>query len=201
MKTTLLAILLLFTPSLSRAEEITATPKVAHAYGVIDDQSAAAFLKEMQETAAIDGERVIMIDSPGGSVTAGIDMIDAVEQEKATGVHVTCIVRHVAASMAFNLLTHCDTRIADQGAMLLFHKIEIGGRIPGIRMTAQNLRKIADELDDLDLRFSIPNAAALGFTPSQYNFYADHETIWDASVLKRLGYLDAIGNYNESDSN
>lgn len=198
MRTTLLSILLVLVPATGLCQDEFKTAKIAHVYGVIDDESAVHFLDEIAATVGIPGDRVILIDSPGGSVSSGNAMIEALENEKATGVHVTCIVTHIAESMAFNLLTHCDTRIADIGALLLFHKIEIGGRIPGVRMTARNLRKIAEELDQIDDMFRIPNAKALGMSLEDYDFYADHETVWNASLLLRIGYLNAVGHYSQA---
>lgn len=198
MKTIIFTLLLLFTPTQGfSSTALLQTPKVAHVVGEIDDDSRAVFLQEMKTTESLKGQRVILIDSPGGSVSSGNAMIEAIEREKAAGTKVTCIVTHIAASMAFNLLTHCTTRIADKDALLLFHKIEIGGRIPGVRMTARNLRKIAAELDEIDDLFRVPNAKALGMSLQEYDFYADLETVWGPNILLRIGYLNAVGNFSE----
>lgn len=184
--------LLLFVPMQTSASDVLATAKVAHVTGVIDEDSKTAFLKEMADTADLAGGRLVVIDSPGGSVAAGQEMIDAIDAEKDAGIKITCVVKEVAASMAFNLLTHCDVRIADAKAILLFHKIEIGGSIPGVRMTARNLRRIAEQLDGYDEPYRQANAKALGMTIEEYDWYADHETFWEPSVLARLGYLTGI---------
>lgn len=200
---TLTALLCLVTSAVCCAASIKTehyqidTQKVAHVIGFIDDMSATVFLAEMQATESLEGDRLIFIDSPGGSVSSGNYMIAAIDREKASGVKVTCVVGKLAASMAFNLLTHCDVRIADTRSVLLFHKVEIGGRPPGVRMTAENLRKIAELLDEMDEPFRVANASALGMSLEEYDFYANHETYWNSKVLFRLGYLNDISRIYE----
>ncbi len=196
---TLAAILLFLNiPSYAHAVALykVTTLKVAHVVGEIDNESAQAFLNEIDATAALPGEQLILVDSPGGSVSAGQAMIDAVEAQKAQGTKVACVVTGMAASMAFNLLTHCDTRIADTGAKLLFHKVALG-QMPDIRLSAPNLRHVAELLDKFDAPYSKANMLALGMDESEYNFYADQENWWSAVMMKRLGYLNALGNYAE----
>lgn len=169
--------------------------KIAHVDGVIDDFARQFFFNELEATKDLPGDRVIYINSPGGYVDIGMDMINAMEAEKDHGVKQVCIVTHLAASMAFNFLSHCDVRIADTGAVLLFHKIAIGSIPAGMRLTAKNLKEIAAYIEKADGPLAEYNAAALKMSSAEYDFYADRDTFWMPETLVKLGYLNSIGNY------
>lgn len=68
----------------------------------------------------------IVLNSPGGSVFAGLQFINAMEIAKARGVILRCHVVGMAASMAFQILAHCDERYALRYSLLLWHPVRIG---------------------------------------------------------------------------
>lgn len=70
-------------------------------------------------------ELQLVINSPGGNVTPGMVFIDALELLKIRGTKITCFVPLLAASMAFQILAHCDTRYALPGALLLWHPVRV----------------------------------------------------------------------------
>lgn len=168
------------------------TDKVSHVKGEITDQSAAMFLLEEVTTAKIPGDRIILIDSFGGSVLAGQRMVDEIEKERAVGVRQVCVVTGEADSMAFNLLTHCDVRLASSDAHLLFHKVALSEMPDARRLTAQFFRKLAKEMDQIDEQFCVDNAKAMHLTRLLYDKLADGEADWSAQELLDRGYLHGI---------
>jgi ATP-dependent protease ClpP protease subunit len=83
---------------------------------------------------------VIVIDSPGGSVGAGFEIIKAIEKHQG---EVICKVEGpgIAASMAAALLQSCDKRIMSKRSLLLLHEPSSGaGGKPGeIKEQAETL--------------------------------------------------------------
>lgn len=166
------------------------TDKVAHIEGDVNAKSLERFAKEMLATATMPGPRVILINSPGGSVAVGKAMLKFIYGEQAMGTKVICVVTRDAHSMAFNILSRCDVRLSDDHAIMLVHKI----RVMKIDqpLTAKRMRELADEFDRDDEEFSIPNAKAMGLSPEEYSFRADAETQWTAKTLRKRGYLQGF---------
>ncbi len=169
-----------------------ANPKVAYVQGEINALTAFQFEVQMRSTEGFEGDRLIVIDSPGGDVQAGNLMIGLIDKEELEGTKVVCVVLHDASSMAFNLLTHCTVRLALQGSLMVVHKIAMTEPPALERMTAKNLRRLADDMDRQDAPFRQDNAKAMGLTLPDYDRYADNETEWTAAELYRRGYLQAI---------
>lgn len=73
-----------------------------------------------------DGKDVIVhINSPGGSVSAGLRIIKAIEGHKG---NVTCRVDFFAASMAFTILQSCPVREMTDRSILMTHEGSGGAR-------------------------------------------------------------------------
>lgn len=169
------------------------TTKVAHLVGEVHNGLAASFLQEILITSGIPGDRVILIDSPGGLVTAGDTMIEAIEIEKSRGIRQICVVESIAYSMAFNFLSHCDVRLALPKAKLMAHKIALGG-IDCItqRCTAIRLQELVDDMRRDDLPYRKYNADAMHLTLKEYDIYADNDHIWSVDALRKLKYLHGV---------
>lgn len=171
--------------------------KIAHIVGEIDTQTQFRFEMEMESTRDIPGDRLILIDSPGGYVEAGQRMLEVLDVERARGVKAVCVVMGEASSMAFDILTHCDVRLAAPNSHMTVHKIAISQWDTNARGTAANLRREADELDQIDEPYRKANAKAMHLTLREYDRYADQETSWTASILLQRGYLQGILHGNE----
>lgn len=65
----------------------------------------------------------IVIDSPGGSVTQGLIFMDVMHEVKRRGAKIRCWVPHLAASMAFQILTQCDERYGMPNSFYLWHRV------------------------------------------------------------------------------
>lgn len=178
--------------SLSGKYDIT-TERVVHLTGSIETGAFKAFEKEMVETIRT-GDRVVLIDSGGGLVDEGNQMIKLLDTERKEGTRIVCVVVKAAHSMAFNLLTKCDVRLATRKAFMLVHKIErayVHQRIDG-RLTAKRLQAIAKNLEQQDEVFRQANYKAMGLTLEDYDMFADNETVWTADNLLKRHYLNDI---------
>lgn len=63
----------------------------------------------------------IVINSPGGSVFPGLQLVEAMRIAQARGVTIKCVTTLMAASMAFTVFANCNERYAFTYSMLLFH--------------------------------------------------------------------------------
>lgn len=174
------------------------TAKVASIYGSISGDVADNFALQYLLTADFPGDRVIVIDSPGGLAAEGSAMIKTMEAEQSRGVHQICVVLRQASSMAFNFLTRCDLRLALPKAKLLMHKIAAGAvECAAYRCTSRHLREQAIRLEKLDEPFRRANARALGMSLKDYDLFCDNEHTWSAETLLKRGYLHGIASVNE----
>lgn len=128
--------------------------------GVISGALVRPMIKTLDKLAE-DKEKPIdmVISSPGGSVVAGTIIIDRMEQLKLEGINFRCVVRDVAASMAFQILLHCNERYATPGAFLLWHPVRIfaeGVITADMAHVLAKQLKLADDVVLHDLRRFVP---------------------------------------------
>lgn len=135
-------------------------------------------------------DRILIIQSPGGRVDIGKNIIKELENEKRNHHKLVCIVNSFAHSMAFNIYSHCDYRIATKDAKMIAHMIALGGAPD--RLTAKNMRKYADYLDHMDEEFNAYNAKAMHLPLMVYRAAADAEKAWNTNELTFIGYVDEV---------
>lgn len=73
------------------------------------------------------GEREVqlIINSPGGELITGNLFLALMREAQGQGLKVTCYIPTLAASMAFQILIHCDERHALSNAFLLWHRVRV----------------------------------------------------------------------------
>lgn len=167
------------------------TTKVAMLNGSVNQENTVRFLYQMELTKDKPGDRLVIIDSSGGMSVLGEQMIRAIEEERKAGTRVVCAVFNNAHSMAFNLLTHCDIRLATRGSTMIVHKLALLKIVDesGQRPTARALRVWADQLDEWDEPYRRANAKAMRLKLSDYDKFADADTAWTVPTLIKRGYL------------
>lgn len=72
-------------------------------------------------------ELTIVLDSPGGELYTGFKFMKYLDVVHSQGSTIRCIVRDMAASLAFQILTKCDQRYALPNSLLLWHRVRTGG--------------------------------------------------------------------------
>jgi len=138
---------LISTPGLSRS--ITVDPDAATTVeisGPIDFQLVAPLVDKIVSQASAGTEITLIINSPGGEVNAGLFLINAMKLSQARGAKLRCITTGLAASMALQVFSQCDSRFALPNSFMLYHPVRVnlgGGPFsPGIILTPQ----LAEEL-------------------------------------------------------
>lgn len=115
--------------------------------GQVDDGMAAIFVSALHilEARDPDADITVMINSPGGSVIAGLAMYDAMRDVKCK---VKTVVSGMAASMGSILLCAGDERYATKNARVMIHQPSGGGR--GTATDTRTNQDLIEEMwDDL----------------------------------------------------
>lgn len=123
----------------------------------------------------------LVINSPGGIVDAGRLVIQAMDMARQRGSKVVCTVGILAASMAFQLLSHCDERYALKNSLLLFHPSRVFVR--GEALTASQMKIIASELNKIDVKANKDNIEMMSANRKWYALHNANETLWNAEDL------------------
>jgi hypothetical protein len=141
-------------------------------------------------------------------------MVNVMEDAKAKGITIRCFVPTIAASMAFQLLLHCNERYTADRAFLLWHgvRVTLGGGFmsPGEEMTAAKAASLARDLEanDYIIRKELSAALTPDLTEDQILFHFRNETLHVGSTLAEMaphfitsypalpGTLEAIGAAN-----
>lgn len=173
------------------SSEKVVSDRVVRIQGEITPETLEKFTKDLNETKDFAGDRVVLIDSIGGSVDSGAEMLKLLEKERKAGHRIVCVVERVAYSMAFNILSQCDLRLATPKALLLFHRVSMD-LPPRRRYTAPVLRRIVEELEKSDEPYRHANSKALGMRLTEYDQFADQEVYWRAESLRKRGYLHQL---------
>lgn len=118
--------------------------------GAFSAQDLAPVRRKFAERVAA-GDKVInfRINSFGGSVFDGLDLIQQVTDARARGVWVRCVVDTKAMSMGFVFLqTACDDRMMTPRAVLLTHNGSTGaqGTVDDLEEAMQMVRALNDAM-------------------------------------------------------
>jgi ATP-dependent Clp protease protease subunit len=120
--------------------------------GVITDQAANSVIAQMLHLASKDPNKDIQIyiNSPGGSVTAGMAIYDTMQYVKPD-ISTVCI--GLAGSMGATILAagKKGKRFALPNSEILLHQVmgEAGGQAIEIEITAKQIIKIKDKLNKI----------------------------------------------------
>lgn len=156
--------------------------RLLYLQGEITGQTIAP-LKDALEKAVTGKGRApitIVINSPGGSVIAGMAFINRMQAVKALDMDINCYVLDVAASMAFQVLTQCTNRYTLPTSFLLWHGVRMGTRQP---ITTALARSIADDLQRMDEVVLMQLDDSLSLSSDVIRKHFEHETLWSGVGL------------------
>lgn len=150
-------------------------------------------MKTMGNLAETGKDIDIIISSPGGEVITGSLIIDYMEQLKVEGVRFRCIVRDLAASMAFQLLLHCDERYATPNSYLLWHPVRLFYQGP---LTSEQASSLGVQLGMADAMVIHDLHAYLPMSDADILWHFQHETLHQAFNLKETapGFFKMVTN-------
>ena len=156
--------------------------------GPVTDESANQICAQMLLLAAEDPEKPIYlyINSPGGSVTAGMAIYDTMQFIQPD---VVTVAMGIAASMGQFLLTAGTPgkRFATPHTRILMHQPSggVGGTAADIRINADLILKMKRELAEI-------TAERTGKSVEQINLDADRDRWYTAEEAREYGFFDHI---------
>lgn len=156
--------------------------------GPINDQIANSIIAQMLFLQHQDPKKDIQfyINSPGGSVTAGMAIYDTMQHVKPD---VSTICVGMAASMAATLLCAGTKgkRFALPNSEVLLHQVmgEAGGQAVEIEISAKHIVKIKDRLNQVLAKHT-------GQTLSKIEKDTDRDFYMSAQEAKEYGVIDLI---------
>lgn len=127
----------------------------------------------------------LIINSPGGGVATGLQMVEAMHIAQARGVTVRCAVTNLAASMAFIILAECDERFALANSLLLFHPAR--AMLMFATLKAEDAKYMGEELAAINAEVCDRLELSMGVASAKHKEWFDYhfrnETMWTASRL------------------
>jgi ATP-dependent Clp protease protease subunit len=126
----------------------------------------------------------LLISSPGGSVLAGADIINAINESSAP---IVTICRILCASMASMIHQHGDKRFVTDRTQIMFHPASTmaSGKVNEIVSYINSSKRYIDKIE-------IEVAERLGLTHAQYEAKAQNEWWIDSDDALKAKAVDAI---------
>lgn len=130
----------------------------------------------------------VTLNSPGGSVLAGLALYDHIRELSHRGHKMTVKVRGMAASMGGILLQAGDIRIIGPEALLLIHEVSSGtyGKLSDMQDSINFSRKLWDKLLKILARRSKLSDEEIKERSHKYDWWLD------AEEAVALGFADKI---------
>lgn len=122
--------------------------------GPVNDQSATAAVDQLTKwrRQAAEPLRIeMLINSPGGGITAGFTLIDVMRAMRAEGHHITTTSYGLAASMGGVILQAGDLRRFGRHAQLLIHQASFGagGSMGNVEDQVEWVKMMQEQILDL----------------------------------------------------
>lgn len=161
---------------------------IIFAGGVVDDYMANLIIAQLLFLQSEDPKKEIKIyiNSPGGSVTAGLAIIDTMRHVK-NPISTVCV--GIAASMGAVILASGDKgkRFALPNSEVMIHQPMGGveGQASDIAISAKHILKTRDNLYRM-------LAEASGKTPAQIEKDSDRDYYMSAEEARKYGLIDKV---------
>lgn len=138
----------------------------------------------------------VLINSFGGEVLSGLQFVSAMNIAQTRGVKIHCYVSNVAMSMAFFILTHCDTRYALQYSLFLWHPAKAG--LLG-SFTSRELRNISDDLAQLENPLILDMIKRTRIEEKKFRKHYEAETVWTTESLQDVapGFVRTLDDFGD----
>jgi ATP-dependent protease ClpP protease subunit len=162
--------------------------------GPITGRSSFAMIAHLSGLAAASKEPIdIIFDSPGGDLFTGYLVVDRMESLRRQGIKLRCFVRTIAASMAFQMLLHCDERYATPHAVVLWHPVRVFWMGP---LTATDASILSTQLATANEGIIADLREHLQISEEQLLWHYTQETLHQAKALDKLapGFFTYVGN-------
>ena len=174
---------------LKKAEEYLTSKRRIFLWGGVDDESAERIVKQLLYLDSLNHEDIIFfINSPGGVISSGLAIYDAMNAIKSDVVTVCC---GQAASMGAVLLTSGTKgkRVAWPNARIMIHQPLIHGEIVApasdIQIQAEEMLRIRNITGKI-------LAETTGHTQEEIDKDTERDNFMSAEEAKAYGLVDKV---------
>lgn len=120
----------------------------------INEANVAAAIRKIDALVAKGAKRITLhIDSAGGIIGDGMELVRVIEGHRRQGVHTVCVADGQAASMAFLILQSpaCQLRLATKRTTFLMHEpwVQMRGNQYALRRAAEALQVTSDVMAEI----------------------------------------------------
>jgi ATP-dependent protease ClpP protease subunit len=138
----------------------------------------------------------IVLNSPGGSVFDGFDLMDCIAEAKDRGHHVTTVVAGMSASMAGVIFQMGHDRVIGRHSRLHLHEVSTGsiGKASDIKDTAELAESLTRQICDVYADRAREAGHADAWTADQIFDWIDRQERWlTAAEAVAMGFADRVG--------
>lgn len=130
------------------------------------------------------------LNSPGGSVEAGMNFVDAMRAAQRRGTKIECVVDGMAASMAAYILQACDVRLMTAQSQIMFHTVSVDEVEGGNQW---HFERLAQELAAWNKRLAIFIAGRLKLSIEEYEARVYDRDYWVGfEEALKIGAVDGV---------
>ncbi len=159
-------------------------------YSVVDEDSVRECMAELGKwSRRRPGEPItIIFNSPGGTVSDGLALVDYVRQLRQAGHHVTTIALGRAASMGGVLLQTGDKRVIGANAFMLIHEVSAGafGKVSEMEDSVEYYKRLQTRLLAILSERSKLSARQIATRWARKDWWLD------AQEVVKLGFADEV---------
>lgn len=154
--------------------------------GVVNGKSASKIVNELISLKS--KEIYLYIDSPGGSVLDGLQIIQTMESLQQAGVKIYTIANN-AASMAYVIHQHGTERYVKPWSVLMQHQMSLG-----LYGQYYNLKAYTNLIDKLHEKMLEKQALAAGVSVEDFNELTRHDMWLLGEESVERGFADKVVN-------
>jgi ATP-dependent protease ClpP protease subunit len=188
MKLSIILLFLYYATIYSKSITLTSTNHIS-ILGQITDSGANKFIKDIQPLTTKD--IYIYIDSPGGEVHAGENIIQYMNYKTHQNHTLLCIANQ-AMSMAFHIFQHCSRRLVLQNTILMQHQMSL--QTDG---SLENINNYLGMINTINERLINIESIRLKITPEEYkyNIMSDWWLYGEESIVQNAAdeLINSIG--------
>lgn len=153
--------------------------------GTVDASTIGTANKLLKMTEKDKSDVWIIINSGGGTVIAGMQVINIMRILKKRDITINCLTPMLAASMAFQIFAECSNRYAFQYSLFLWHPIRVSMGFGSV-LTPDRAEALAADMRRYE-KFMVDDLKkVLDISDETFHYHYVNETMHIAVGLKEL---------------
>jgi len=168
---------------LSHGKTITLNDDTIVIRGPINSESTNKFFMDIGET---QNNITIFINSPGGSVMDGMEIIDHIKMLQDNNVQVNCIADY-SASMAFIILQSCTNRYALFSSIIMQHQMSLGSK-----GNLYNMQNYLNFIGDVDQQLDVLQADKIGMCVNDFRNLIENDWWLTGNTALERNVVDSL---------